>query len=93
MGLTRVALKVKNPANPKKQYQGEFLVDSGATHTVVPATVLKKPGSGSECCQIRVPFLFLLRKGCLFSFNQLFLRRERLPSRLRLLSLAHLRGP
>ncbi len=29
---------------PKKSFSGEFLVDSGATYTVVPETVLKKLG-------------------------------------------------
>lgn len=42
MGITTVSLKVKNPQNPVKVFEGEFLVDSGATYTVVPASVLKK---------------------------------------------------
>ena len=44
MGLTKVVLKIKNLKDPKKVFTGEFLVDSGATHTVVPAVVLKKLG-------------------------------------------------
>lgn len=44
MGVTKVGLRIKNPANPKKVYESEFLVDSGATHTVVPAAALQKLG-------------------------------------------------
>lgn len=44
MGLTKVALKVQNVQDPKKSFTGKFLVDSGATHTVVPSHVLKKLG-------------------------------------------------
>lgn len=44
MGTTVVNLKVKNPQNPSKFYEGEFLVDSGATFTVVPTTILAKLG-------------------------------------------------
>lgn len=51
MGMTQAIIKVKNPRNPSKVYEGEFLVDSGATYTVVPSGVLKKLGinpSGEE---------------------------------------------
>lgn len=44
MGMTRVALKVKNPRKPSRVFEGEFLVDSGASYTVVPEQVLKKLG-------------------------------------------------
>lgn len=44
MGLTKVTLKVRNVKDLKKVFIGEFLVDSGATHTVVPTEVLKKLG-------------------------------------------------
>jgi len=44
MGITKVNLKVKNPANPKKTFKGEFLVDSGASFTVVPQEILKRMG-------------------------------------------------
>lgn len=44
MGLTQVTLKVKNPADPKKFFEGQFLVDSGASYTVVPAATLFKLG-------------------------------------------------
>lgn len=39
-----MSLKVKNPKNPQKVFEGDFLVDSGATFTVVPEGVLKKLG-------------------------------------------------
>lgn len=32
-------MKVKSPKNPKKVYEGEFLVDSGAHFTVLPKKV------------------------------------------------------
>lgn len=44
MGITKVDLKIKNPQQPDKVYEDEFLVDSGASFTVVPSTVLKKLG-------------------------------------------------
>lgn len=44
MGITQVALKVKNPQKPKKVFAGKFLVDSGATYTVVPEDILKRLG-------------------------------------------------
>lgn len=44
MGLTNVLVTVKNPADPKKKFTGEFLVDSGATFTVLPSRVLKNLG-------------------------------------------------
>lgn len=44
MGVTEVTLKVKNPANPKKSFEGDFIVDSGATFTVVPKQELGKLG-------------------------------------------------
>ena len=44
MGMTDVKLKIINPQNPSKAFESKFLVDSGATFTVVPATTLKKLG-------------------------------------------------
>ncbi len=44
MGMTNVQLKIKNPRDPKQEYQGRFLVDSGATYTVVPAEILNRLG-------------------------------------------------
>jgi len=51
MGITKVSLKIMNPGDPSKFFDGEFLVDSGASFTVVPETELKKLGikvQGSE---------------------------------------------
>ena len=44
MGLTVLRLKVANPASPKISKELEFLVDSGAIYSVVPAAELKKLG-------------------------------------------------
>lgn len=44
MGMTTVTLKVKNPQDPSKVVEDAFLVDSGATYTVVPEDTLKKIG-------------------------------------------------
>ena len=41
MGITNVVLKVKNPEQPSKEYEGEFLVDTGAQYTVLPEKVWK----------------------------------------------------
>jgi predicted aspartyl protease len=42
MGMTRITLQIANPARPKKLLPVEFLVDSGAIYSVVPATILRK---------------------------------------------------
>jgi clan AA aspartic protease len=44
MGLTFLEIEVGNPANPKRVQALEFLVDSGAIYSVVPAPILKKLG-------------------------------------------------
>jgi len=44
MGMTQVKLKIKNPKAPSKTFEGNFLVDSGATYTVVPTKTLEKIG-------------------------------------------------
>lgn len=41
MGVTSVPLTIKNPFNPTKKATGEFLVDSGAHFTVLPAAMVK----------------------------------------------------
>lgn len=46
--MTQVSLKVKNPQKPKKVFKGEFLVDSGATYTVVSEKILLKLGIKPE---------------------------------------------
>ncbi len=44
MGITTVKLKVKNPKDPAKVFEADFLVDSGATYTVVPEEILSRLG-------------------------------------------------
>jgi len=44
MGMTTVTIKVKNPSDPRKEFEDNFLVDSGASYTVVPEKTLKKLG-------------------------------------------------
>lgn len=48
MGMTEVRLKIKNMKNPSKEFEGKFLVDSGASYTVVPENILKKIGIKPE---------------------------------------------
>jgi clan AA aspartic protease len=44
MGLTVLKINVGNPAKPKITQPVEFLIDSGAIYSVVPASILKKLG-------------------------------------------------
>ena len=44
MGITVLTVDVANPADPDNSRPIEFLVDSGATHSVVPANILKELG-------------------------------------------------
>ena len=44
MGLTHLEIEVGNPANPEVTETIEFLVDSGAIYSVVPAAVLDRLG-------------------------------------------------
>ncbi len=44
MGLTFLEIEVGNPANPDVTEKLEFLIDSGAVYSVVPATVLERLG-------------------------------------------------
>lgn len=49
--MITVTLKVKNPQHPSRVVEDQFLVDSGATYTVVSEGALKKIGikpSGEE---------------------------------------------
>lgn len=48
MGITRVHLTIQNPAQPHKKFEGNFLVDSGATYTVVPKNILRDLGITPE---------------------------------------------
>jgi clan AA aspartic protease len=44
MGLTVLTVEIANPARPSKTRELEFLVDSGAIYSVVPAGVLRTLG-------------------------------------------------
>lgn len=44
MGLTKLRVEVGNPARAKATKTAEFLVDSGAIYSVVPAKMLKELG-------------------------------------------------
>ncbi len=44
MGLTFLKIGVANPARPKRCVDVEFLIDSGAVYSVVPATTLRRLG-------------------------------------------------
>jgi clan AA aspartic protease len=44
MGLTVLEILVGNPSKPKVTQPVEFLIDSGAIYSVVPAPILKKLG-------------------------------------------------
>jgi clan AA aspartic protease len=44
MALTSLEIQVGNPSSPDETEGVEFLVDSGAVHSVVPAAVLERLG-------------------------------------------------
>lgn len=44
MGITTVKLKIKNPQNPTRMVEEDFLVDSGAAYTVIPKKLVKRLG-------------------------------------------------
>ena len=44
MGLTSLRIEVGNPADPDVTETLEFLIDSGAIHSIVPAAVLERLG-------------------------------------------------
>jgi clan AA aspartic protease len=44
MGLTTLEIEVGNPANPQATEKVEFLIDSGAIYSVVPAPILERLG-------------------------------------------------
>ncbi|MCH8206282.1 MAG: aspartyl protease family protein [Chloroflexi bacterium] len=46
MALTFLELEVGNPASPDETEPVEFLIDSGAVHSVVPSAVLDRLGIG-----------------------------------------------
>lgn len=44
MGLTTVTLEIKNPHDPRRVVKEEFLVDSGASYTVLPRGIVQRLG-------------------------------------------------
>ncbi len=42
MGLTHIKVNIANPARPRQALELNFLVDSGAVYSVVPAALLRK---------------------------------------------------
>lgn len=44
MGLTYLQVEVAGPATPEESEQVEFLVDSGAVHSVAPSSLLERLG-------------------------------------------------
>jgi clan AA aspartic protease len=48
MGLTRVTVKIVNMGNPRKQMEALFLVDTGATDSMIAGEQLRKIGVRPE---------------------------------------------
>ena len=46
MGATHVTVTIRNPAAPDRAWEGLFLVDTGATDSLVPRTHLEAIGLG-----------------------------------------------
>ena len=44
MGAIRITVAIRNPAEPELVWEGEFLVDTGATDTLVPRQHLESIG-------------------------------------------------
>ena len=44
MGVTHVAVTIRNPAEPERAWEGSFLVDTGATDSLVPRPHLEAIG-------------------------------------------------
>ena len=42
MGVTTLAVEIANPATPEVRQRLEFIVDSGATYSVVPSPILRR---------------------------------------------------
>ena len=48
MGATRVAVTIRNPADPARSWDGLFLVDTGATDCLVPRACVEAIGLEPE---------------------------------------------
>ena len=44
MGFTHIAVRIANPAHPRRVARVRFLVDSGAVYSLAPASILRKLG-------------------------------------------------
>ena len=54
MGATRVAVTIRNPAEPARSWDGLFLVDTGATDCLVPRACVEAMGlepEGQRVCE------------------------------------------
>lgn len=52
MGTTHVKVRVTNPADARKFWEGMFLVDTGATDTLVPGPYLEGIGLKPEATRV-----------------------------------------
>jgi len=48
MGRIHVTVTLTNPSSPRRIYEAEFLVDTGATDSMAPASELRKIGVEAE---------------------------------------------
>ena len=48
MGTTHVTVAIRNPSEPDRVWEGEFLVDTGATDCLVPRAALQSIGLQPE---------------------------------------------
>jgi len=48
MGVTHVAVTIRNPADPERSWEGSFLVDTGAIDSLVPRPRLQAIGIEPE---------------------------------------------
>ena len=44
MGATYITVAIRNPADPERVWEGEFLIDTGATDSLVPRRHLESIG-------------------------------------------------
>ncbi len=64
MGLTQLTVRIANPTDPNRFRDLEFIVDSGATFTVVPKEILEELGIKSRSSRT-----FVLANGEKFERN------------------------
>ena len=69
MGLTVLEIEVGNPANPEVTQGVEFLIDSGAVYSVIPAPILESLGIkplGEETFRLADGSKIVRKKGIVF---------------------------